>query len=631
MQEALCILKTYYGFDQFRPEQADIVKAICEGKDTLGLLPTGGGKSICFQVPALLREGLCIVVTPLVALMKDQVENLKSKDIKAVALYNGMSRKELTFELENCVNGHYKFLYVSPERLASKAFTDFARHMPISMLTVDEAHCISQWGYDFRPPYVDIAQFRALFNNLQCVALTASATPEVVKDIVAKLELKSAVIIQKSFARTNLIYAVQNTEQKRDKLLDLCKKIQGSGLIYVKNRRKTADIASFLSQNGISADHYHAGLEHSVRTEKQAAWKNNQTKVMVCTNAFGMGIDKPDVRFVIHEQKPDSLEAYYQEAGRAGRDGQKAFAILLYHASDFIDDEKNCQSKFPSVDQVIRVYELLCNHLRIAVGSGLNQNYPFDIQAFAKQYQINLPTVYSSIKFLEQEGFLQSNEGFYMPSRLKILCHYEALYAWQMQHKTADELIKVLLRSYGGLFDFYMPIYEYDISRRVHQSVNWVKSQLSQLHEAGIIDYIAQSNEPNLYFLDNRPPKLSFSEQKIEFLRNRYRDKLAYMNRYVLNTHQCRTKLLVEYFGEHMPNDCGYCEVCIKEKKQHKDSQTERLKSILANQSLTLQEILDQIESEQRTEYLHILRWLKEQNWVAEDSNGLWHWNHQKK
>ena len=632
MQEALSILKTYYGFEQFRPEQADIVNTIAAGKDCLGLLPTGGGKSICFQVPALMREGLCIVVTPLVALMKDQVENLKAKDIKAVALFNGMSRKELEFELENCVNGQYKFLYVSPERLASKAFTDYARHMPVSLLTVDEAHCISQWGYDFRPPYIAIAKFRALFDGLQCVALTATATPEVVKDIIAKLELKQAVVIQKSFTRPNLIYAVQNSEQKREKLLELCKKIKGSGLIYVKNRRKTADIASYLNDNGIAADYYHAGLDHKVRERKQSAWKTNEIRVMVCTNAFGMGIDKPDVRWVIHEQKPDSIEAYYQEAGRAGRDGQKAFAILLYHASDFIEDEKNCLSKYPSSDQISRVYELLCNHLKIAVGSGLHQTYAFDIQAFAKHYQLSIPLVYNSLKLLEQEGYLQTNEGFYLPSRLKILCQYEALYAWQMQHSKIDELVKVLLRSYGGLFDFYMPIYEFDIARRVGQSVAWVKQQLQALHSANIVDYIAQSNEPNVLMLENRAPKISFSEAKIEFLRARYREKLAFMNRYVLNTHQCRTKLLVEYFGEHMSQDCGYCEVCIKaaQSNKQKAERLEHIKTLLKNQAMPLEQLLSQIDSEQRTEYLHILRWLKEQNWVAEDSNGLWHWQHTK-
>lgn len=630
------ILKTYFGFDQFRPLQKEIVEHILAGKDSIALLPTGGGKSVCFQVPGLIKPGLCLVITPLIALMKDQVENLQKKDVQALALYSGMSRREIEFELENCVNGKYKFLYLSPERLMSKHFLDYAMHMDISFVAVDEAHCISQWGYDFRPPYLNIAQFREKFPETPCVALTASATPEVVKDIAEKLKLKNHTVFSRSFTRPNLSYVVREEENKFGSLADICKKIKGSGLVYVRSRRKTLEIAEYLQQCGIAADFYHAGLDSDARAVKQESWISGKTRVMVCTNAFGMGIDKPDVRFVIHEQKPDTLEAYYQEAGRAGRDGKRAFCILLWHKSDFAEDKRNAETKYPAAKDIARVYELICNYLKVAVGSGQGQSYDFEIGELSKYYNLSPTLVYNALRILEADAYFQASESVYLPSRMKILLSYGDLYEWQLKHEGIDALFKVLLRSYGGLFDFYTPIYEYELARRLRQPEKLVREQLLKLRKLEIIDYIPKNNKPQLLFLENRFSSVHIADQRIDFLRKRYLEKLEHMNRYVRNADVCRSAELVRYFGEKNAPACGICDVCLDKKNAGRrngisEKALKRLSGFVESGTFRTLDLNTLLHPSETQEYLGILRWLSDNGYLKENAEGYWQWTAKKK
>lgn len=624
------ILKQYFGYNEFRPLQRDIVVSILNKKDTIALLPTGGGKSVCFQVPALMQEGVCIVVTPLVALMKDQVENLKKRDIQALALFGGMGRKEMEFELENCINGKYKFLYVSPERLLSKHFLSYAINIKFSFIAVDEAHCISQWGYDFRPPYLKISEFREKAGKPPVLALTASATPAVVQDIAKKLELKQHVLFKKSFTRDNLSYIVEHTENKWDRLKTLFSKVQGTGLVYVKSRRRTVEIAEFLSKNGIKADYYHAGLDAQLRTNKQDDWKSGRTPVIVCTNAFGMGIDKPDVRLVVHEQKPDTPEAYYQEAGRAGRDGNRAYCVLLWHESDFMDDQRQLEIKYPAAKEIERIYEMICNYLRVAVGSGEGQSFNFDITEFCQYYKLNPNLVFNCIRILESEAYIQSSDALYLPSRMKFAVNYEALYEWQLKHESVNELSKLILRSYGGVFDFYTNIYENELARRLKKPEKWVKEQLKKMHEVELIDYIPQNNKPQIIFLENRFPKVHISNEKILFLRSRFSEMLKAMNDFVKNNDLCRSKALVAYFGETDAGDCGKCDVCLRKKRQNEPSNShqarlEKIESLFAQGELNIEKLQNAFEPSELEGYLIILRWLVDEGKVKEKDN-TWHW-----
>ncbi len=613
--------------------QKDIVESVLNGKDTIALLPTGGGKSICFQVPALMQKSICIVITPLIALMKDQVENLRNRDIMALALYSGMSRREIEFELENCVNGKYKFLYVSPERLLSKNFIDYALNMQISMLAIDEAHCISQWGYDFRPPYLQIADFKAKLGKISCIALTASATKEVVKDIEKRLELKKTAIFVQSFTRKNLAYIVQKEENKFGKIVSICEKIKGTGLVYVKSRKKTTEIANLLQRNKISADAYHAGLDAKLRAQKQDDWKQGRTRIMVCTNAFGMGIDKGEVRFVIHEQKPDTLEAYYQEAGRAGRDGQKSYCILLHHASDDLEDERNIESKYPSTIDISRVYELVCNYLQVAVGSGQGTSYNLELNELCTYYGISATLVYNALRILEGEAYFQTSESMYTPSRMKILCSYEELYEWQMKHEQVDTLFKTILRSYGGVFDFYTSIYEYEIAKRLKKTENWVKEQLLQLANIGLIDYIPQNSKPQILFLENRFSSVYVADEKIEFLRTRYKEKLEHVKAFIHNKELCRSVQLVKYFGEENAKACGICDICLSQKTRRGSAHRMHLSKIshlFDNGPFLIADLPKHVKAGEIDEYLIILRWLKDNNYLEETREGYWKWKKEK-
>lgn len=622
-------LKQYFGYNQFRPLQKEIVQSVIDGNDTIALLPTGGGKSICFQVPALMLEGVCIVVTPLIALMKDQVENLKQRDIMALALFGGMKRREIEFELENCINGKYKFLYVSPERLMSKSFIDYAVNINVSLLAIDEAHCISQWGYDFRPPYLEIAAFRNKFDNLRTIALTASATKEVVLDIQKKLDLNKTQIFTQSFVRSNLSYVVQKVENKIQRIIHISQRIEGTGLIYVKSRKRTYELSQLLSQRQITTDYYHAGLDPEERTRKQEAWKNGKIRIMICTNAFGMGIDKPDVRFVIHEQKPDTLEAYYQEAGRAGRDGNKAYCVMLYHESDMMDDERNIELKYPASEQISRIYELICNDLKVGVGSGINQSFNFDIQLFCQNYKLQPNLVYNILKILENESYFQTTEAFYLPSRLKILVDDQTLSDWQEKEESIDLIFKILLRSYGGLFDFYTNIFESEIARRLHKTEEWVKAELKKLHDFEMIDYVPQTHKPQIVFLENRFNKVSISQEKINYLRKRYYDKLKFVNDYLINTDKCRSSVLVHYFGEQNAKNCGVCDVClnrIKNSNQDFKKHFKKLKFMIQSQQIKKDDFLNLFKSGEIDEIVSILRWLIDEGYLTENKDGILKW-----
>jgi ATP-dependent DNA helicase RecQ len=558
------VLKRYWGYPDFRPVQNTVVEAAMAQKDTLALLPTGGGKSICFQVPALCQEGLTLVISPLIALMEDQVMNLRKRDIRAVALHSGLSYRALDIALENAANGHYKLLYLSPERLKSDLFLERLPRLAINLIAVDEAHCISQWGYDFRPAYLEISALRKLLPNVPVLALTATATPKVVRDIQEKLEFKKPHLIQQSFERKNLTYSLLNTEAKWDKTLAALQKTKGSVIIYMRNRRSTVEISQWLQSHGFTASFYHAGLAAADRQQRQKAWQSNQCPIMVCTNAFGMGIDKPDVRLVLHLDLPDSLEAYFQEAGRAGRDGQKAHALLLLGPADQKLLVKKHLETFPDLAFVQRVYQALANYYQLAEGSGLHQSFAFAAKQFMQTYRLPALKTYQTLKILEKEGLIALSEGYRQPSRLKIKVNRTDLYNFQLQNPKYDLLIKTLVRSYGGLQTEYALIDEELLAKRLAVLSSEVKRGLTVLHQNNLVDYEASKGSSVLTFTQERRavPKLRISAKNLE---QRYADLQERINAvlsYVQNDLQCRSLQLLQYFGEIGQKPCGGCDVC---------------------------------------------------------------------
>ncbi|MGB3616575.1 MAG: RecQ family ATP-dependent DNA helicase, partial [Catalinimonas sp.] len=492
------ILKQYWGYDRFRPLQEEIIRSVLGGRDTLALLPTGGGKSVCFQVPALARDGLCLVVSPLIALMKDQVEQLRRRRVPAYALYSGIHPREIDVTLDNCVWGRAKFLYVSPERLQTDLLRERLKKMRVNLLAVDEAHCVSQWGYDFRPPYLEIGAFRDEFlADVPCVALTATATPAVRDDIADKLHLRDPAAFRKSFARANLSYSCFEEEDKRRRLLQILRNVPGTSVVYVRNRRRTREVAENLRQHQITADFYHAGLSVEERGRRQDAWLHNRTRVMVATNAFGMGIDKPDVRTVVHLDLPDSLEAYYQEAGRAGRDQKKAYAVALYDGQDLHELDRRAGQAYPAPEVLRRVYQALANYCKVAVGSSELASYELDLGAFQKAYQLPPVETYHALKRLEQEGLLQFNESFHQPSRLWLQVDNKSLYEFQVAHRHLDTVIKLLLRAYGGeLFGQFVNVDERQIAHHLRTEVPTVQKLLAGLQAQGVAVYEPRSDRP---------------------------------------------------------------------------------------------------------------------------------------
>ncbi len=563
------VLRQYWGYSAFRPMQEEIIQSLLDGKDTLALLPTGGGKSVCFQVPALLLDGICIVVSPLIALMKDQVEQLNRRGIKAVAVFSGMKKREIDITLDNCIYGDFKFLYVSPERLKTELFRERAKQMKISMLAIDEAHCISQWGYDFRPPYLEITDFKKELTISKVIALTATATKEVKEDIIERLEMKEAEVFQQSFARANLSYSVFRLENKDQKLLEILNKVPGTSVVYVRSRKRTKEIADTLRRHQIAADFYHAGLSAKERSDKQDAWISNKSRVIVATNAFGMGIDKPDVRTVVHLDLPDSLEAYYQEAGRAGRDERRAYAVALFHNEDVSELRERTAKGAATLEQIKRTYQALSNYYKLAIGSHAFSSFPFQYDQFIKAFNLPIIETYAALKRLTDEGLIQISDGFFEASKLIFLLDKSETYKFQIANPKLDSLIKTLLRLYGGeVFNTYLKIKEKDIASLLKTDTKQVRQWLQFLSDQEIIDYQASSDAPTLTFLTPRydPEKLPIDTKQIEWRRKLALEKAEKVIDYV-RTDDCRTQFFQRYFDEETSITCGICDNDLEKKK----------------------------------------------------------------
>lgn len=600
------ILKQYWGYDSFRDLQEEIITSIGEGKDTLGLMPTGGGKSITFQVPALAQEGICIVITPLIALMKDQVQNLRKREIKALAIYSGMTRQEILTALENCIFGNYKFLYISPERLDTEIFRTKLRSMKVSMITVDESHCISQWGYDFRPAYLKIAEIRELLPEVPVLALTATATPEVVTDIQARLKFREGNVFRMSFERKNLAYIVRKTDNKTKELLYILQRISGSAIIYVRNRRRTKEITELLMNEGITADFYHAGLDNAVKDLRQKRWQSGEVRVMVATNAFGMGIDKPDVRIVLHLDLPDSPEAYFQEAGRAGRDGEKAYAVILYSKSDKTTLHKRVVDTFPDKEYILNVYEHLQYYYQMAMGDGFQCIREFNLEEFCRKFKYFPVPVDSALKILTQAGYLEYTDEQDNSSRILFTIRRDELYKLREMGKEAEALIQSILRSYTGVFTDYAYISEESLAVRTGLTRQQIYNILVTLTKRRIVDYIPRKKTPYIIYTRERLelrflhiPASVYEERKA-----RYEARIKAMEEYVTTENICRSRMLLRYFGEKNEHNCGQCDVCLSKRatdnlsEESYEEVKRQILDLLSHSPLTPAETADQIKAE---------------------------------
>lgn len=560
------ILKQYWNYDNFRGIQEEIIESIGKGHDTLGLMPTGGGKSITFQVPALAQPGLCLVITPLIALMKDQVRNLRDRGIKALAVYSGMTREEIVVALENCIFGDYKFLYISPERLDTDIFRAKLRNMKINMITVDESHCISQWGYDFRPAYLKISEIRELLPTVPVLALTATATPEVVKDIQTKLGFREdSRIFRMSFERKNLAYIVRNTESKQEELLHILNSVSGSAIVYTRNRKRTREVAELLVNNEITATFYHAGLNNDVKDQWQRSWLSGESRVMVATNAFGMGIDKPDVRLVIHVDLPDSPEAYFQEAGRAGRDGQKAYAVLLYAKSDKATLSKRITDTFPDKEYIRKVYEDVNYYFQMAMGDGLGCTFAFNLDEFCRNFKHFPVQADSALKILTRAGYLEYTDEQDNASRILFTIHRDELYKLRETDPETEKLINVILRSYTGLFTDYAYINEDSLAIRSGLTRQRIYEILLMLTRRHILHYIPRKKTPYIIYTRERQEagRLAITRDIYEERKESYITRIKAMTEYATAEDKCRSRMLLRYFGEKNEHNCGLCDVCL--------------------------------------------------------------------
>jgi ATP-dependent DNA helicase RecQ len=612
------ILKKYWGHVGFRPLQDEIIKSVADGKDTLGLMPTGGGKSLTFQIPTLAMEGICIVVSPLVALMKDQVQNLKDKNIKAELLYSGLSGKEIEIILDKCLFGNIKFLYISPERIGSDLFQKKLEQMNVCLIAVDESHCISQWGYDFRPAYLKITQLRVLLPGVPILALTATATPDVVNDIQAKLEFKEKNVFRKSFERKNLIYLVRNVEDKKRYLLKIFNRQSGSSVVYVRSRKRCKELAEFLKTNNIRAEYYHAGLQNEVKDFRQDRWKRGVVQVMVATNAFGMGIDKADVRTVVHMDLPDSLEAYFQEAGRAGRDGKKAYAVLLYSKPDRVQLLKRISTSFPEQDVIKRVYQSVGNFLQVAEGAGKDAIFDFDLGLFCHNFKFNVLQAFNSLKILQRAGYLELTDDLEHESRIHFRIDRDDLYKFQVSNKDFDAFIKILLRSFTGLFTDFVPVNIDLLANRTNTSKDLIIMYLKELSKYKVIQYIPRKKTPFIIYTQERLPLnfIKFNKEVYQDRKENLSQKINAVINYAETTTICRSKFLLEYFGQGYAPVCGQCDIC-KEAEKTGLSKAEfddiyiEIISVLGKKDLSVDEIIKKSKYAEEN-VLEVIRFLKD-------------------
>ena len=617
MNEFQQILTKYWGYAAFRPLQEEIIQSVDQGRDTLGLMPTGGGKSVTYQVYSLSKPGICLVITPLIALMKDQVENLNQHGIKALAIYSGMSTQEIKIAMDHAAWGNYKFLYLSPERITTERFRERISQLDVNLIAVDEAHCISQWGYDFRPSYLRIAELRDMLPNIPVLAVTATATARVIDDIQDQLKFKKKNVLRTSYYRSNLVYLVRNEEDKVNYLVKAVQKAKGTGIIYVKSRKLTREISDLLRKNDISADYYHAGLPSGIRSAKQAAWTNGKSRVIVSTNAFGMGIDKADVRFVIHLEAPDSVEAYFQEAGRAGRDGKPAWSVLLYNNSDKVRLERNVAKSFPEPDVIKRIYEGICNFYQLAVGFGKDQSFEFNMALFASSFSFQINTVYNSLKILQREGYLELTDELDNPSKVYFQVDRDDLYKFQVANAEFDGFIKLLLRSYTGLFTNYVPIDEELMAKRANVSPDLVYQFLIRLRTQHVIDYIPQKKTPYIIFVKERIDldRFKLSKENYEVRKLDYMRRIDAVVHYASSGHKCRSQLLLQYFGEIESVRCGKCDVCMERNelnvsKYEFDTVCEQIKKILLEPCF-YKELLERTGGK-TDNVIKVVRWLLE-------------------
>jgi len=571
LSNAISILHQYWKHTAFRPLQEEIIHSVVSGKDTLALLPTGGGKSVCYQIPGLLRGGTSLVISPLIALMKDQVDALNKKGIKAAAIHSGLQKDEVKNILQDAVEGSYQFLYCSPERLESHLFNEFLSLIPIQLLVVDEAHCISQWGYDFRPAYCRIAATKEKLPGVPVIAVTASATPLVLEDIQHQLKLKEAAVFKQSFLRPNISYSAFNSESKINKILEIIDKIPGSGIVYCNNRRQCKKIAEAIVLQGIAADFYHAGLEQLVREQKQQNWINNKIRIMVCTNAFGMGIDKPDVRTVIHHDIPECLENYYQEAGRAGRDEQRAYAVLLWQEKDLTALMEQVEIKFPPIPVIQQVYQAIADFLQIPVGSGEGIYYNFDFETFTKRFSLEPLLVVNVLRILEQEGHIQFNEQIFLPTQVSFTTDTQYLAQFEEMYPAMEPVIKALLRTYPGIFNNRVSVYDQQLARICRMNLDQIQAALKQLQALGIIEYLPKKETPQIHFLLNRAPAKYLHIQQEQYLERKklHASRVNQMIAYSKENQKCRSQFIGHYFGDATAKACGVCDICLRQKNKN--------------------------------------------------------------